>query len=120
VFTATTTSTPGMLTAATSTTGVTTAATALLTDKRYDTGIGIAFQDRHRGCLCRTRCEKSGEHASRKRSRHQQLGLHEFNSFKRVCFMEERQGTLRGCEVTEIAILYAPTAYPTHLPRATA
>ena len=46
-------------TAATTTTTAasTTVATATATDKRYDTGSGIAFQDRHRGCLCRPRYE---------------------------------------------------------------
>jgi hypothetical protein len=47
-------------------------ATATATDKRYDVGGGIAFQDRQGGCLCRPRYETSGEQSSRKGNRHHQ------------------------------------------------
>jgi hypothetical protein len=39
----------------------TTVTTVALTNKRYDTWSGIAFQDRHRGCLCRPRHKTCGE-----------------------------------------------------------
>jgi hypothetical protein len=39
-------------------------------DQRYHTGSGLAFQDRHRGCLCRPPYKTCGEHAASNGSRH--------------------------------------------------
>jgi hypothetical protein len=46
------------------------AMTAAATDKCYDTGSGIAFQDRQRGCLCRPQYKTCGEQSARKGSHH--------------------------------------------------
>ncbi|MFA9388148.1 MAG: hypothetical protein ACERIE_08790 [Methyloceanibacter sp.] len=58
---AATATTIGVTATTTTTTGVALAATAAATDKRNDTGSGIAFQDRHRGCLGRPRYKTCGE-----------------------------------------------------------
>jgi hypothetical protein len=69
--TATTATTTGVaLAAAAAATSVALAATAAATDKRNYTGSGIAFQDRHRGCLGRPRYKTCGEQSAREGSRH--------------------------------------------------
>ena len=52
---AATTTAAAPTTAAAATATATTTVAAAFTDKSYDTGSGIAFQDRHRGCLGRPR-----------------------------------------------------------------
>ncbi|MGE5259843.1 MAG: hypothetical protein ACM3MH_03070 [Actinomycetota bacterium] len=56
--TATMTATMTMTAAVTATM---TAAVTTVTHKRHHSGSGIAFQDRHRGCLCRRRYKTCGE-----------------------------------------------------------
>jgi hypothetical protein len=60
------TTTAAVMMLATTTTAVvlatTTAVTTVtLTNKRCDTGSGVAFQDRQRSCLCRPRHKTCGE-----------------------------------------------------------